>query len=146
MIDTVLKLRQALLQIAGSDLGTYRRPGAPPSPAIWVLDQPLPKGTEVIVSPPDEPPVPALEIVIHSPPEIREIVARNFGSTRKVDHGWRVWILCHESRQDPVAAIKRIGNTLDSVDPPVLSPRTDLNPDFYTLKIWIPEAASNNDI
>jgi hypothetical protein len=144
VIDTVLKLRQALVQIAGNSLGRYQRPDGSTASAIWVLDRPLPKGVEVIVSSPDEPPVPAIEIIIHSPPEIRTIPARNFGSTRKTDHGWRVWIVCHESRQDPIAMIKQIGNELDSVDPPVLSPRTDLNPDFYTIKVWIPEAASND--
>jgi hypothetical protein len=143
-VKTVLELRDLLATAIGSDLGHYRREGFSPTPALWVMDRPLPKGVEVITAPLDQESVPALEVIIHHPPEIRRSPPKNFGCTGVTTYGWRVWIICHDSRQDPTAAIHRINDAFDRIEEPRFSERTDLNPDFYTLKIWTATATATD--
>jgi hypothetical protein len=139
-IHTIAELRQRLQAAIAQDLGEYRRDGFGNVPAIWVMDRPLPKGVEVITAKLDEEPTPAIEAIIHHPPEVKRTPPMNFGCQGVTTYGWRVWIVCHDSRQDPTAAIHRVCDAFDRIEDPQFSERTDLNPDFYTLKIWTPVA------
>jgi hypothetical protein len=126
-----------LLAAIGTDLGTYKRSGHPDAPAVWVLDEPFPKGVEVFVSPPDVPPVAALEVVVLWPPEVQQLPARNFGESKRILHGWRIWVVIHDSRQEVTGLVKRIGASFpETMEEPVLNQRPRPGVDFYTLKIW----------
>jgi hypothetical protein len=144
LISPVKELREKLLILAGEHLGSYRRQGFDDIPAIRVMNAPLAKGIEVITASLQEEPLPAIEIVIHDPPQIQSIRPRNFGCTNMTIYGWRIWIVCHESRQSPLELMRSIYEGFSSDEEPryrieesILSERTDLNPDFYTLVIWV---------
>jgi hypothetical protein len=135
-ITSVVILRDQLLQALTPHLGNYERPSPlPPVPAIWVLDRPVPKGYKIIQAKIDEPPINALEVIIHANPGIELRRPRNFGATSRALETWQIWLVFHESRQNAAPACKAIADNFITLSGFDFLPRSDLNPDQYSVKI-----------
>lgn len=125
-------LRAALIDSLGQELGEYKRPVLPNTPAIWV-GRHLPAGYKVVMSASTEPLINALEVVVDKYPE-PELKFRNFGAPA-LSSRWNVFLVFHDDRQDPQPALAaicrdfRIDARVDHL------PATDLNPEQYKFLI-----------
>jgi hypothetical protein len=105
-ITNAAELRSELIQVLGSELGTYQRPGLADTLAIHVLDRPVPAGYKVKLADSEVPPINGLEVLIQFAPEYQR-KNRNYGSAL-IGEGWRVFLVFHEQRQNPQQAIRSI--------------------------------------
>lgn len=110
-ISSAAVLKQELELTLTPWIGQYKRPNLPNIAAIRVLDSPTPDGYKVICAKPTESVIPALEVLINYAPEY-QTRTRNIYH-RAIDEGWRVWLVFHDSRQDPCPVLRSIERNFD---------------------------------
>ena len=100
------EIKEFAQEVLADQLGQYKRPGLPDTPAIYV-GRIIPAGYKVIVSPDDElNPVPAIECIISKFPDYK-ILPSNFRGTA-IEETWKLFLIFHDDRQFPRTAIQLI--------------------------------------
>lgn len=137
-IESARNLKEELAKVLVGEIGSYQRPSPLlPMLAIFVGDRSVPAGSKMIVTPIEANPVvrlPSLEVIINSRPQYIS-KGRNFGS-RLVDESWQIWLIFHDSRQNPKQAIFSIMANFNTAGDVTYLPQADkISPEQYTLSI-----------
>jgi hypothetical protein len=134
------QMRGYLLQVfrsvpaeeGGDPLGEYKRPGLPNVPAI-IVGRSLPKNYSVVVAPPDLDPIPALEVIVDNFPDF-SLPGGNFNAIA-LGKNWRIYLVFHDDRQFPEAAIRAIAQNFRIVSDIQSLAANDRRPYQYQLLI-----------